>query len=277
MASAPRPDASPGLPPPRGAPRSPAPSDPLEAVAATTGHPRPPDALTGQRPVTRPENGILSRADQARLRRRWPIPLACTAVVTVLLYATSFFGGSTYIARATLELFSTDNSPAQESVMAQGYADFFNQPTVQDGLRRRSGVSESVTMTARVAAASPLLYIEATGPDPQAAQAAADQGSRNFRDEIDAQLTNAITQSPATLTATKPASLDTVHVDTAAEKVTTSHVRELEGPVGTTALLSTLAVLFLPDRRRRTPTTETELPDQTWASPGNAGSGVVGR
>jgi polysaccharide biosynthesis transport protein len=85
---------------------------------------------------------------------------------------------------------SQKRPPEQETVLAQGYADYFNQPSSQDVLRRHAGVGvdPSVTLDARIAAASPIVYIEATAADPNIAEGSATRMALALRDDVDAGL-----------------------------------------------------------------------------------------
>jgi hypothetical protein len=102
-----------------------------------------------------------------------------------IVFLLSVLGGTTFVGRSALELVTTGSSPAEESVLAQGYVDFFNQPATQDLLRGQTGVPASVTLSARVAVASPIFYIEATASQPQLATSAASKVGTAFRDEVE--------------------------------------------------------------------------------------------
>lgn len=119
-----------------------------------------------------------------RLRRRWVLILVIGMVAAAGAAAGSLLQGTTYTGRAALTLVSQKRSPEQETVLAQGYADYFNQASSQEVLRRRAGVPSSVTLDARIAAASPIVYVEATAKNPDVARTAATTMAVALRDDV---------------------------------------------------------------------------------------------
>ena len=104
-----------------------------------------------------------------RIRRRWVLILVIGIVAAVGSLGASLLQGSTYTGRSALTIVSQDRAPEQDTVLAQGYADYFNQASSQQQLRQTAGVPDSVTLNARIAAASPIVYIEAVADSPEVA------------------------------------------------------------------------------------------------------------
>ena len=119
-----------------------------------------------------------------RIRRRWVLILIITLVAGAGALAASVVQGTSYTGRAALTIQSAERSPEQDSVLAQGYADFFNQPASQEVLRQKAGLPDGMTYAARVAAGSPIVYIEATGKDSAQAGDAATKMAVTFRDDV---------------------------------------------------------------------------------------------
>lgn len=119
-----------------------------------------------------------------RIRRRWVLILVIAILAGAGALGASLLQGTTYTGRAALTIVSQDRAPEQDTVLAQGYADYFNQASSQDVLRRSAGVPDSVTLNARIAAASPIVYIEATSPDAAVAADASTKMAVALRDDV---------------------------------------------------------------------------------------------
>jgi len=119
-----------------------------------------------------------------RIRRRWVLILVIGLVAAAGALGASLLQGTTYTGRAALTIVSVDRAPEQDTVLAQGYADYFNQPSSQEVLRQSAGVSSSVTLNARIAAQSPIVYVEATTDSPEVAQDAATKMAVALRDDV---------------------------------------------------------------------------------------------
>src|SRR3954447_12036116 len=119
-----------------------------------------------------------------RIRRRWVLILVIGLVAAAGALGASLLQGTSYTGRAALTIVSQDRAPEQDTVLAQGYADYFNQASSQEVLRQSAGVPTSVTLNARIAAASPIVYIEATGDSPDVAQDSATKMAVALRDDV---------------------------------------------------------------------------------------------
>ncbi|CAA9273136.1 MAG: hypothetical protein AVDCRST_MAG54-3129, partial [uncultured Actinomycetospora sp.] len=123
-----------------------------------------------------------------RIRRRWVLILVIGIVAAAGSLGASLLQGSTYTGRAALTIVSQDRAPEQDTVLAQGYADYFNQPSSQEVLRRSVGIPSDVGLNARIAAASPIVYIEATADSREAASDSATKMAVALRDDVNASL-----------------------------------------------------------------------------------------
>ena len=119
-----------------------------------------------------------------RIRRRWVLILVIGLVAGAGALGASLLQGSTYTGRAALTIVSQDRAPEQDTVLAQGYADYFNQPSSQEVLRQAAGVSSSVALNARIAAASPIVYIEATTTNADVAADASSKMAVALRNDV---------------------------------------------------------------------------------------------
>lgn len=116
-------------------------------------------------------------------RRRWLV--AGVSVLAVLIAAAvSLSKPTTYTSTATLMVVSQNRAPEQDSILTVGYVNFFNVPQYQEQLRQRAGIPAEITFEAQSVAASPLMYISATSPDPSELQAAAGRMAEAFQNEI---------------------------------------------------------------------------------------------
>jgi len=119
-----------------------------------------------------------------RIRRRWVLVLVIALVAAAGSLGASLLQGTTYTGRAALTIVSQNRAPEQDTVLAQGYADYFNQPSSQEVLRQSAGVPSSVQLNARIAAASPIVYIEATAKDANLAANASSKMAVALRDDV---------------------------------------------------------------------------------------------
>jgi Mrp family chromosome partitioning ATPase len=119
-----------------------------------------------------------------RIRRRWVLVLVIGLVAAAGALHESRQQGTTYTGRAVLTIVSQSRSPDQDAVLAQGYADYFNEPSSQGRLRRAAGVPGGVALNARIAAASPILYVEATADSPDLAQTLATKSAIALREDV---------------------------------------------------------------------------------------------
>lgn len=119
-----------------------------------------------------------------RIRRRWVMVLVIGLVAAAGALAASRHEGTSYTGRAVLTIVSQSRSPDQDAVLAQGYADYFNELSSQDRLRRSAGVPAAAVLNARLAATSPILYVEATADTPHLAQTAATKMAIALREDV---------------------------------------------------------------------------------------------
>ncbi|MCF3940142.1 MULTISPECIES: hypothetical protein [Gordonia] len=119
-----------------------------------------------------------------RLRRRWWV----VAVVLLLFLTAGIISAvradTTYSSRATLAVVSQTRAPEQDAMLAHGYTDFFNQPENQSILRQIADVPDNVTLTAVVAAPSPLIYITASSSSSGDVESAAADAAVALRDTV---------------------------------------------------------------------------------------------
>ncbi|MGH3978651.1 MAG: hypothetical protein ACRDRZ_06575 [Pseudonocardiaceae bacterium] len=123
-----------------------------------------------------------------RIRRRSWLVLAVMGLAVVSAFAATWAEETVYTGRSTLTITSDERAPEQDAVLAQGYTEYFNEPSYQDTLRERAGVPAEVPFSARTAAASPIVYIEAAAPNPDVAASAASAMAATFRDDVNENL-----------------------------------------------------------------------------------------
>jgi polysaccharide biosynthesis transport protein len=128
------------------------------------------------------------RAQLERIRRRGWLVAAVLALAIGATLAASWGDQTTYTAKSTLTIASQNRAPEQDAVLAQGYAEYFNDGSYQGTLRERADVSDAVMFSARTAAASPIVYVEATGLEPEFTAAAAAAMAIAFRDDVNKNL-----------------------------------------------------------------------------------------
>ncbi len=166
-----------------------------------------------------------------RIRRRSWLVLAVMILAVFGAFAASWSDGTTYTGRSTLTISSEFRGPEQDAVLAQGYADYFNEPAYQDTLRAATGVSEDVTLAARTAAASPIVYIEAEASSHALAASAASTIATAFRDDVNENLRSSRTQAIEELRdeiSAERAELATVPDDSAESSLITSTILDLQ-------------------------------------------------
>src|SRR3954451_534434 len=123
-----------------------------------------------------------------RIRRRWALILVIGILAAAGALGASLLQGGTYTGRSALTIVSQDRAPEQDTVLAQGYADYFNQASSQSQLRDTARVPSSVTFSARIAAASPIVYIEAVADSPEVASDSATKMAVALRDDVNSSL-----------------------------------------------------------------------------------------
>ncbi|GAY12250.1 hypothetical protein [Pseudonocardia sp. N23] len=128
------------------------------------------------------------RAHGERIRRRAWLVLLITLIAVAGSVWSSLNAGTTYTARATLGISSTGRSPDQDAVLASGYIDMFNDASYLSQVREQSSAPAGVTLAARTAAASPIIYIEASGKNADDVARLAPAAASAFRDDVNAGL-----------------------------------------------------------------------------------------
>lgn len=121
------------------------------------------------------------------LRRLWLVVLIATLAVGGVV-ALTLTQETSYTGKAALTIASENRAPEQDAVLAQGYADYFNQKSYQDVLAAGTGIGPGATYAARTAASSPIVYVEVTTSDPETAQTAAAALAQAFQDDVNANL-----------------------------------------------------------------------------------------
>jgi Mrp family chromosome partitioning ATPase/capsular polysaccharide biosynthesis protein len=121
-----------------------------------------------------------------RIRRHLWLVLAITLVATIGALVYTVRQPTTYTARSTLTTASQNRSPDQDAYLAEAFAQYFNKPSYQQRIRALAEVPADVRVSALTGATSPILYIEATGPDRTVASRSAAQVAQRFRDDVQA-------------------------------------------------------------------------------------------
>lgn len=119
-----------------------------------------------------------------RLRRRRGLILVITAIAVIAAVAFSVLQPTTYVGTATLTVSSSGRGPEQDAILAQGYVEYFNEESAKSALEVAAELAPDVTFAARIAASSPIVYVEATATDPQVAATSAQRLTETFREQI---------------------------------------------------------------------------------------------
>jgi polysaccharide biosynthesis transport protein len=127
---------------------------------------------------------------RGHLARIWKRVYIVVAVVALAALAASMPNQDTkYTATASLITVSANRAPEQDGILARGYVDLLVEPSFQQELREKAGVPADVTLAARTAAASPIIYVSATSTDRTTAERSAARAAEQFRTQINASLT----------------------------------------------------------------------------------------
>ena len=130
---------------------------------------------------------MVSSALQVHLdrirRRKWIV-----AVIILLFLMGGVLSVLTrdtiYSSKAALGTSTRTRAPEQDAILAQGYADFFNDPAYQAILRERAGVPDDVTFEAETVAASPLIYVTASSTNEADVQSSASTMAAELRTTV---------------------------------------------------------------------------------------------
>ncbi|MBC2642972.1 MULTISPECIES: hypothetical protein [unclassified Rhodococcus (in: high G+C Gram-positive bacteria)] len=121
-----------------------------------------------------------------RIWRRRVLVLVITALAVLGAVAAVKEAGASYTGRAALIVSSPGRAPEQDAILVVGYVDYFNNGPYQERIRAQAGVPDDVAFAASTAAASPIMYIDATANDPETAATAATAMAGAFRDDVNA-------------------------------------------------------------------------------------------
>ena len=135
----------------------------------------------------------------AQLRRRYWVVLAFVVLAVAISALSWMHTSTTYTGKSVLVLSSSGRSPDQDAVMADGYAQVFNDPATIGRLRGTKDIPPGVTFEARTAASSPILIVEATADDPEVAQQAALDMGQAFRTDVNSVRQTSTTEGAAEL------------------------------------------------------------------------------
>jgi succinoglycan biosynthesis transport protein ExoP len=123
-----------------------------------------------------------------RIRQGLWLVVVVTVVAAVGAAWSAATAEPTYTGRATLSVGAQTRAPEQDAVLAMGYVEYFNEGAYQSTLRQLAGVPADITLSARLAGASPIIYIEATGGNAEAVAAAASSMANQFRTNVNASI-----------------------------------------------------------------------------------------
>lgn len=118
------------------------------------------------------------------VRRYWWVVTVVVILAVLAAYASTLSNSTTYTGRASLIVSSNNRSPDQDAVLVQGYVDYFNDTAYQFQLVSQAGLTADVTLTARAAAASPILLIESTASSASDAESSAAAVAEAFQTDI---------------------------------------------------------------------------------------------
>ncbi|WP_182347877.1 hypothetical protein [Tomitella gaofuii] len=121
-----------------------------------------------------------------RIRRHWWIVAVFAALGLAAAVGASMLQHTTYTGRAALIVSSNGRSPDQDAVLVQGYVDYFNADGYQREILSAAGVPAGIEVTAKTAAASPIMLVEATAGDATTAGQAATRVAEGFRTNMNA-------------------------------------------------------------------------------------------
>jgi hypothetical protein len=135
-----------------------------------------------------------------RVRRRWVLVVVIVVIATAAALVGVLVRPDSWTGRAALAIVSQNRSPEQDAVLGRGYVDLFNQPSQQQVMAGRLGLGPDVRFDAVLAVGSPIVYVEATAPDPDRAARAATLLATTYRDDVRNNLTGDRVTAAADLT-----------------------------------------------------------------------------
>ena len=126
---------------------------------------------------------------RGHLARIWRRVYIVVAVVALAALASVPRQATNYTATASLITVSANRAPEQDGILARGYVDLLVEPSFQQKLREEASIPADVTLEARTAAASPIIYVSATSTDRTTAEMSAARAAEQFQTQVNASLT----------------------------------------------------------------------------------------
>lgn len=121
-----------------------------------------------------------------RIRHFWPLVLLITLGAVIASAVSTYTSEPSYTGRTVLIVSSPGRVPEEDAVMVRGYIDLFNNPAYQARLRDSTDLPPGTTFEARTAAASSMIFVEATAGTDVGVKDAALALATNFRWDVDA-------------------------------------------------------------------------------------------
>ena len=129
------------------------------------------------------KNGTLSLQFDRIRRRKWVVAAFVLLFVAGGL-ASVLSHRANYTTKAALLATSQNRAPEQDAILAQGYVNFFNDPSYQATLREIADVPDSVTFEAETVASSPLIYVVASSSNEDDVRLAASKMATAFYETV---------------------------------------------------------------------------------------------
>lgn len=126
-----------------------------------------------------------------RIRRGKWLVVAVGVVAASVAYVVGVSSPTTFTVWATLSTATANRSPEQDGVLASGYVDYFNSSGYQNKLKAAESIPGDVSLHARTAAASPIIYIEATATSQSVAETMAPKAALEFTEDVNSHLRQA--------------------------------------------------------------------------------------
>jgi len=121
-----------------------------------------------------------------RIRHFWPLVLLVTLGAVIAAAVSAYTAAPSYTGRTVLIVSSPGRVPEEDAVIVRGYVDLFNDPAYQTRLRDSLDLPAGTTFEARTAAASSMIFVEATNGSYAGAKDAALDIATEFRWDVDA-------------------------------------------------------------------------------------------
>ncbi|MGS0685638.1 hypothetical protein ACVBEQ_10905 [Nakamurella sp. GG22] len=119
-----------------------------------------------------------------RIRRRKWVVAAFVLLFLVGGLVSALTQRTTYTTKAALLATSQNRAPEQDAILAQGYVNFFNDPSYQATLRKIADVPDGVTFKAETVASSPLIYVVASSSNEDDVRLAASKMATAFYETV---------------------------------------------------------------------------------------------